>query len=517
MADDGHGVTRPPAPRGAGGRPSVLLCTEGTYPYVGGGVSTWCDIICRELEEYDFTLYAVTGEPEVRLRYELPPNVVDTVHVPLWGSRDPSEYVLADVPLSELARRRRRTPESVVEREFVPLLHRLLAAMAMDTSPEDDGRLVHELWRWFQVHDWRATWKSRVLWDAFSEMTAVGNASTEEPTVGDTMAGLRWLANYLMPLVVPAPRTDMVHTTIAGFPGLAGIIAKLEHGTPYLVTEHGVWVRERYIAISTGPFTSFSKRFLMGLSRYLARVNYRLADVVSPVTNFNRRWEVPYGAPEDNVITVVNGVDPALFKPADKPPVTAGRPVAVAAARVFPLKDIETMIRAAEVTRRTVPDVEYRVYGSLDADPPYVERCRALIAELGLEETFNFAGHHSKPAELYNEGDISVLSSISEGFPYTVLESMACARPVVATDVGGVREALEGFGILVPPRDHEAFGEAVATLLLDPPLRSRLGRQAREAVLARFRTSHSVGGYRELYTRILGDPAPPAAVGAASG
>ena len=53
-------------------RPTVLLCTEGTYPYVGGGVSTWCDILCRELEEYDFVLYAVTGEPEVRLRYELP-------------------------------------------------------------------------------------------------------------------------------------------------------------------------------------------------------------------------------------------------------------------------------------------------------------------------------------------------------------------------------------------------------------------------------------------------------------
>jgi len=161
------------------------------------------------------------------------------------------------------------------------------------------------------------------------------------------------------------------------------------------------------------------------------------------------------------------------------------------------------MIRSALVARDEVPDVLYLVYGSLDADVPYVERCRALISELGLEDTFRLAGHHSKPADLYNEGDISVLSSISEGFPYTVLESMACARPVVATDVGGVREALDGLGILVPPRDHVALGRGVAQLLTDHQLRARLGRQAREEVLARYRVSHSVGGYRRFYEDLI--------------
>jgi glycosyltransferase involved in cell wall biosynthesis len=241
----------------------------------------------------------------------------------------------------------------------------------------------------------------------------------------------------------------------------------------------------------------------MGLSRYLARANYRCADVISPVTDFNTRWEVPFRAPRERITAVPNGVDPGLFLPGPKPASRAGRPVAVAAARVFPLKDFETMIRSAAVAREELPDVLYLVYGSLDADPEYVERCRALIAELSLEETFEFAGHHAKPADLYNEGDISVLSSTSEGFPYTVLESMACARPVVATDVGGVREAMEGFGILVPPRDHVAFGRAVVTLLTDHELRARLGRQGREEVLARYRIAHSVDGYRRFYAQLL--------------
>jgi glycosyltransferase involved in cell wall biosynthesis len=487
---------------------SVLLCTEGTYPFVGGGVSTWCDILCRELEEYDFTLYAVTGEPEVQSRYELPPNVRSTIHIPLWGAREPADYVLADVPLAELSRRRRRTTSTALELRFVPLLQRMLAAMSGEAGPDDDGTLIWQMWRWFQEHDWRATWKSRAVWDAFVEITAVSHG-TVAPTLGDAATALRWLANYLLPLTVPVPVADIAHTTIAGFPGMAGIVAKLEHGTPFLVTEHGVWVRERYISISTGPFSPYGKRFLMGLSRYLARVNYRCADVVSPVTGFNRRWEVPCGAPAEKIETIANGVDPALFTPSAKPPETADRPVVVAAARVFPLKDIETMIRAAAITRQAIPDVLFLVYGSLDADVAYVERCRALIAELGLGESFVFAGHHTKPAELYNAGDISALSSISEGFPYTVLESMACARPVVATDVGGVREALEDFGILVAPRDHEAFAAGVITLLENPGLRARMGRQAREAVLARYRISHSVGAYRELYERLRAIPRRP--------
>jgi polysaccharide biosynthesis protein PelF len=479
----------------------VLLCTEGTYPFVGGGVTTWCDILCNELTEYDFTVYAVTGAPEARLRSELPSNVRRLIHVPLWGVTEPADYVLAAVDHRDLRRRRRRTTPAVVEAQFMPLFMRLLCGLAGDPK-ENDGRLAWELWQFFAAHDWRACWKSPQAWELF--VAELGDA--DDVTVDDLTTALSWLYHSLMPLAVPLPRTDLVHTTIAGFPGLAGVAAKHQWGTPMLVTEHGVWVRERYIAVSAAAFSPFAKRFLMDLSKWVARVNYACADVVSPVTDFNRRWELPYGVPPERLQTIRNGVDPALFTPGPKPPRTAGRPTVVAAARVFPLKDMETMIRSAAVARRAVPDVQYVVYGSLDADVPYVERCRALIDELELEHTFEFAGHHSKPAELYAEGDICVLSSISEAFPYTVLEAMSCARPVVATDVGGVREALEGFGIVVAPRDHEALGEAVATLLRDDLLRAQMGRQAREAVLARFRISDSVGGYRRLYEQVMGPP-----------
>jgi glycosyltransferase involved in cell wall biosynthesis len=163
------------------------------------------------------------------------------------------------------------------------------------------------------------------------------------------------------------------------------------------------------------------------------------------------------------------------------------------------------------VVREKIPDVQYIVYGPTDVDPPYTKRCKDTIAELKLEANFRFGGFHSKPHELYHEGDISILSSISEGFPYTVIESMACARPVVATDVGGVREALEGYGIIVKPRDARSLGEGVIELLQNDELRERLGTMGREQVLLRFRNSKTMNIYLKSYEGLAGAAGQPVA------
>lgn len=205
-----------------------------------------------------------------------------------------------------------------------------------------------------------------------------------------------------------------------------------------------------------------------------------------------------------------NGVDTDRFQPGEKPEALRGIPTAVALARVFPLKDVLTMIRACAVTKEEIPNVQYIVYGSLNADPPYVEECRALITELGLDENFKLAGFHSKPHEAFWEGDVSVLSSISEGFPFTVLESMAAGVPVVGTDVGGVKEGIgfgqDACGIVVPPRKPREFGEAVTKLLKDSRLRTQLARKSRERILRLFKTATSVDAYNEIYNRLSDSP-----------
>lgn len=494
-------------------RVSVLFETEGTYPFMGGGVSTWCDILVRALPQVDYHICAITGDPNVGLKYALTPNVLQVIHIPLWGTEEPAEFILPQVPFSRIYQRKQETTSQVIEEKFIPLFRHFLRGLE-ETGPDMAayGRTIHELYHYFQQYDYIESFKAQQVWEVFQDEIlrpyreppqADDFLPEERPSLYDLTIALRWLNKLLMVLNAPIPDTDVSHATIAAFVGLASVIAKLEYGTPMLLTEHGVYIRERYIYVSATNLTCFLKRFLINLSAYMSRLCYTYADQISPVCNFNRRWERLYGVPEEKLRTIYNGIKPDVFVPKPKPEKTQGRPTVVAATRIFPLKDILTMIRTAAIVRRTIPDVHFIVYGSLTADPSYVEKCRALIAELGLERTFELGGFHSEPANIFAEGDISILSSISEGFPYTMLESMSCERPVVATDVGGVREALEGFGVVCKPCDPESLAAGVIKLLQDDELRQTLGRKARNEVLAKYRTSTSVDAYWESYQRLV--------------
>ena len=102
----------------------------------------------------------------------------------------------------------------------------------------------------------------------------------------------------------------------------------------------------------------------------------------------------------------------------------------------------------------------------------------------------------------YHSADVVVLPSVSEAFPFSVLEAMSCGRVVVATDVGGVREALESNGALVPARDAEAMAAEVRRLLDDPQLRAALGTRARSTVVEKFRVDHTIARYLDLYSEL---------------
>ncbi len=495
-------------------RISVFLGTEGTYPFVDGGVSTWCDILCRELSQVDFHICAVTGDPHVTIKYNIPPNIRRIIHVPLWGAEEPSEYILEGVPFATVFRRKSQTTDRIIEDRFLPLFREFMSGMAESgINVERYAESIYRMYHYFKEYDYKDTLRSELVWTTFKDEVLPNYADysqnyceDELPSIFDLTTCMRWIFNLLMPLNVTIPKTDVSHATISSSVGLLGIIAKIKYGTPMVLTEHGVYVRERYISIADAELSFFCKKFLTDFVAFIAKLNYLYSDQISPVCNFNQRWELRWGSRGDRVKTIYNGVDPDIFSPGDKPASTKNQPIVVAAARVFPLKDILTMIRSAAVVRQSIPNVKYILYGSLKADPEYVNECKVLITELGLDDTFKMAGFHSQPAQIFNEGDISILSSISEGFPYTVLESMSCGTPVVATDVGGVREALEGFGIVVKPKDPEALAAGVVKLLSDDELRQRLGRKAREQVLIRYRTSISVDAYRETYQRLTERP-----------
>jgi hypothetical protein len=170
------------------------------------------------------------------------------------------------------------------------------------------------------------------------------------------------------------------------------------------------------------------------------------------------------------------------------------------AGRIAPIKDVEGLIRAFALVREEIPDARLRLFGSA---PPggegYRDRCRALIDSLGLTGVAVFEGRVDDVVDAYHAGQVVVLSSSSEGFPYTVIEAMTSGRATVSTDVGGVREAVADTGLIVPSRDPQALAAACVQVLTDHELRHRLALAARARALQHFTLEQFLKVYREIY------------------
>lgn len=499
-------------------KPLILFETEGSYPYSGGGVSTWSHILCTELEQkVDFILMALTGAPFVESRYRLPSNIQSIIHVPLWGAEEPISHFDDQTPFSEHVLRKFHTSPEVIEAKFLPLFRDFLDRVLDPHRPAREfGELIYGFWSYYQQFDYKQTLSSPLVWETFKEKLRQGyqppgeRMREEEPRMLDATFGMRWIYHFMMPLAVPIPNVSATHSTLAGFPAISSIAAKFAYGTPMLLTDHGVYIRERLINVSQTEMPYFSKKWLIDLATFITRAVYHYADLIAPVTSINAKWETKFEGDADRIQPIYNGVDTDIFRPRAKPESTRGVPTVVAAAQVFKLKDIETMIRSCDYARREIPDIQYILYGSLEVDPEYVDKCKQLAETLEVGQNFTFGGFHETPSMIFNEGDISILSSISEGFPYTVIESMSCGRPVVATDVGGVSEAIGECGIICKPRDAKGLAEGVVELLKDDDLRIQLGKKARERVLLNYTIPQSVDNYYEVYQQFHARERQPA-------
>jgi polysaccharide biosynthesis protein PelF len=506
---------------------SVLMTTEGTYPHASGGVSTWCDALLRNTPDVRYTLLPLMMNPHIEQKYEPPANVRRVINVPLWGIEEPAEFI-TDIPFAQLFDRKRRTTATIVENKFLPLFRDFLQVVNglsvvgdrlsdnRQLTTDNFGATLVALEDFFREYDYNATFKAQSTWRFFrAEMEAHSRgmagrdahpgAEHQLPSLFDLTESLRWLYRFLIVLNVRAPRVSVTHATAAAFCGIPCITAKVRHGTPMILTEHGVYLREQYLFLSRFRRLFFCKQFLLNLITAVVRANYHFADVVAPVCNYNTRWEVAHETPQQKIRVIYNGVDPDVFNAADGLRTRSALHV-VATARIDPLKDIETFLRVAARVREWHPSARFTVFGAV-ADEAYHKRCLALRALLRLDDAVTFAGAIDDVVAAYRDADVVLLTSISEAFPYSVLEAMSCGKAVVASDVGGVGEALEGCGVLVKPRDDETFAAEVRRLLENRALRVRLGAQARARVLEEFRLDHAIANYLALYRDLGNDRA----------
>lgn len=171
-------------------------------------------------------------------------------------------------------------------------------------------------------------------------------------------------------------------------------------------------------------------------------------------------------------------------------------PLLLAVGRLWEAKDYPNLLSAFA----RMSDLVSRAHLAIVGAGPSREELETLARHLGVAHHVHFLGiRHDIPAVMA-ASDVFVLSSAWEGFGLVVAEAMACERPVVATDSGGVREVVGDAGFLVPPRDSEALARSIAAALaLSSEAKVELGRAARQRVVTSFSLAATSERYLALY------------------
>lgn len=472
----------------------VTMLTEGTYPHVHGGVSTWCDQLVRGMPEVDFNVIALTGSGREPVTWELPRNVYRHTAVPLWGP-----------PAS---RTRRSALRGKAHRRFGALYETFLLSL-IDPAHGGFSEVLGEFAELARAGRLAPALRSEsVLRLLMTVWTRPGLVTAEaEPTIHDALTATDLLEHALRPLSVRIPPDSVAHAVSSGLATLPALAAKRLDKVPFLLTEHGIYLRERYLGYRTAAQRWPVKALMLGFYRELNSEGYRQADLITPCNQYNRRWEERGGAAAERIRTVYNGVDPHAFPEAGPEPEV---PTLSWCGRIDPIKDLETLIRAYAFMREELPALRLRLFGPVPAGcEEYRLRLEKLAAELGVSDGISYEGRIEKVAEAYAAGSVVMLSSISEGFPFSIIEAMSCGRTTVSTDVGGVREAVGDTGLVVPPREPETMARATLALLRDDERRAELGRMSRKRVVEKFTLHQSVDGFRHIYRELAGQPALP--------
>ena len=480
-------------------RIKVVWTGEGTYPYVTGGVSTWADILVHELKNIDFVLIPIQMHPFVKLKFDIPPNVAEIINVPLWGTEEPIEYI-REVEFSKIYEAKIKTQVSSSVEKLKPIMILVLDHIFRKKEDLDAlGDAIYEFYEYFHIYDYYETFRDEKLWVVYKNYILEHYKDVEDdiPTVFDMVEGLRYLYRFFISLLPKLPQAHIYHSSAAAFCGLSCIVAKKKYNSKFLLTEHGVYIREQYLAASRNQMPYRTKEFMMGLITLVSKLNFHFADVVSPVCNYNSRWEKKWGVDERKIQTIYNGIDANKFRKFDVQK-DEERPIVIMVARIDPLKDIETFIRTAELVAKEIPDVLFKLYGPM-LDEKYFHICEDLVQELGIGDNFLFAGSTGSPESAYNEGDVVMLTSISEAFPFVVIEAMACEKVVVSSDVGGTKEVLEGYGYVIKPKDYRGFADKVVYILQNLDIAKEMGMDAREYILNGFTTEDMVDNYSKVY------------------
>ncbi len=463
----------------------ICVILEGCYPYVTGGVSSWMHQYIQAMPEHEFVLWTLGASSESRgqFRYELPENVVE-VH----------EVFLQDALKLPPSRKRYKFNQEEITAltEFVHcgnpdwnVLFRMynddkMAPMAFLMSEEFLNILVEVC-------------QKEYPYTAFSDM-------------------FHTLRSMFLPVLYTigqdVPKADLYHTIATGYSGLLACLGSYKYHVPCMLTEHGIYTREREEEIIRARWVPSSFKHLWAQFFYmLSSAVYQRASMITSLFDNARKIQIDLGCDPGLCQVIRNGIHYERF--CNIPLKKADGWVDIGAVlRIAPIKDVKTLIYSFYELKYHIDNVRLHIIGPED-DKEYAKECYDLVKQLGVKDVI-FPGLVNV-VEYMPKLDFTVLSSISEGQPLSVLESFAAGRPCVTTDVGCCRELLNGAegddlgvaGYCVPPMDRMALASALEQMCTKADERYQMGQVGKKRVERYYRHNDMIRNYQQAYDEVF--------------
>ena len=305
------------------------------------------------------------------------------------------------------------------------------------------------------------------------------------------------------------PKADIYHCVATGYAGVLGSMAKYFYNTGLIVSEHGIYTREREEELLKASWVAgVYKNIWIEQFRKMSKLAYDRADVVTSLYAHAQSLQIGLGCAKEKLMVTPNGIDVERFadipgkKEDDEKYVNIG-----AVLRVTPIKDVKTLIRAFSFAKEKVSNLKLWIMGPLDEDEEYAQECFELVEQHKIPDVL-FLGRVNV-LEYLGRMDFTILTSISEGQPLTILESYAAHKPTIATDVGNCRELIFGngdgygtAGILTHIMNVTEISAAMVEMAENPQMREEMGKCGYNRVVNRYLLSQMRETYRDLYKEV---------------
>lgn len=463
----------------------ICLICEGGYPYIIGGVSSWVHILIQSMREHDFIIYSIGPSSELRgkFKYKLPSNVshVEEVFLDEMNQMEVG-YGFKDIKM---------------EPQYIEAFKNLILGNPLDWE------VFITYVRRLKITNMMDLFMSRQFLSMLSELCS---SHFKDMPFNEFFWTVRSMLLPILYLIVQdIPEADVYHSMSAGYAGVIGATGHMLYNKPYILTEHGIYAREREEEIIRATWVKgqFKDEWIYFFYS-LAGLSYQVADKVLTLFYRNAQIEKELGCDENKIQIIPNGIDIDQYIDIERTREEDGTIYIGAIARVVPIKDIKTMISAFSQAKVQVPNIKLYIMGPTDEDEEYYNACVSMIRDFNISDVV-FTGTVDIKEYIGNM-DILLLSSISEGQPLAILEGFACKKPFITTKVGSCKELIYGkddefgeAGMVVPIMGDTQMADAMVKLVQNQSLREKMGQNGFNRVRYLYRLDTFINEYKKIY------------------